>query len=60
MCVVGSVRADELRDDAATFDIADERHRDIGGFGETHIGDVAGAQIDLRWAASSLDKHEVG
>src|SRR4029077_3202651 len=31
------MRADELRDDAAAFDVADQRYRQIGGLGKAHI-----------------------
>ena len=54
------VRADELRDDAAALDVADQHDRHVGGLGEAHIGDVAGAQIDLGRAAGALDEHEIG
>ena len=37
-----------LRDHAAPVDVADQHHRHVGGAGEAHIGDVVGAQIDLR------------
>ena len=31
-----------------------------GGAREAHVGDVVGAQVDLRRAARALDEHEVG
>ncbi len=31
-----------------------------GGAGEAHVGDVAGAQVDLGGAAGALDEDEVG
>ncbi len=49
-----------LRDHAAAVDIADQHHGHVGGPGEAHIGDVAGAQVDLGRAAGPLDQHEVG
>ena len=52
--------ADDLRDHAAAIDVADERHRHIGGLREAHIGDVALTQIDLRGAARSFDEDEIG
>ena len=54
------VRADERRDDAAAVDVADEDHRHIGRLGEAHIGDVAGAKIDLGRRARAFDEDEVG
>ena len=55
-----TVRADEAGDDAAAVDVADQDHRHVGGLGEAHIGDVAGAQIDLRRAARAFDEDKVG
>ena len=54
------LRADQARDDAAAVDVAGEQHRHVGGGGEAHIGDVAGAQVDLGRAARALDQHDVG
>jgi hypothetical protein len=54
------VGPDELGDDPAAIDVADQRDRHIGGLGETHIGDVASAQIDLGRAAGALDEDEIG
>jgi hypothetical protein len=54
------MRADELSDDAASLDVADQRDRHVGGLGEAHIGDVAGPQIDLGRAAGAFDQHEIG
>ena len=53
-------RAQDAGDDAAPVDIADEHHWQIGGLGEAHIGDIAGAQIGLRRAAGPLHQHEIG
>ena len=52
--------ADEAGDDAAAVDVADQHHRHVGGSGEAHVGDVAGAQVDLGGAAGAFDEHEVG
>ena len=54
------LRADDLRDDAAAIDVADQHHRRIGGARKAHIGDVARAQVDLRGAAGAFDQHEIG
>ena len=54
------LRADEACDDAAPVDVADEHHRHVGRAGKAHIGDVAGAQVDLRRRARALDENEVG
>ena len=40
--------ANDLGDDAAAIDVADQNHRHIGGAGKTHIGDIVFAQIDFR------------
>ena len=53
------MRADQLGDDAAALDIADEDDRNARRLGEAHIGDVARAQVDLGRAAGTLDQHEV-
>ena len=52
--------ADQARDHAAAVDVADQHHRHVGGAGKAHIGDVVGAQIDLRRAARAFDQDEVG
>jgi hypothetical protein len=54
------VGPDQAGDDAAAVDVADQRHRQVGGGGEPHVGDVAVAQIDLGGAAGAFDQHEVG
>src|ERR1700730_9735241 len=51
--------ADELGDDPAALDVADQHHRDIGRLGKPHIGDVAVTQIDLGRAPRTLDEDEV-
>ena len=51
--------ADQLGDDAAALDIADQRHRNIGRLGKAHIGDVAVAQVDFRRTSCSFDEDEV-
>jgi hypothetical protein len=53
------MRPDEARDHAATIDVACQHDGDVGGLRETHIGDVAGPQVDLGRAACPLDKDEV-
>ena len=47
-------------DDPAALDVADQQHRHVGRLGETHVGDVALAQVDLRRAAGAFDQHQVG
>ena len=54
------MRAGETCNNAAAVDVAGQQHRHIGGFGKAHIGDVAGAQIDLRRRSGALDQHDVG
>jgi hypothetical protein len=51
--------AHELRNHPAAIDIADENHRHAFRLRETHIGDVAGAQIDLGGGARALHQHEI-
>ena len=52
--------ADQARDDAAPVDVADEHDRNAGRLGEAHVGDVAGAEVDLGRAAGALDEDDVG
>ena len=52
--------ADQAGDHAAAVDVADQHHRHIGRLGKAHIGDVAGAQIDLGRAPRALDQDDVG
>jgi hypothetical protein len=54
------MRADEAGDHAAAVDIPDQHHRHVGRAGKAHIGDVAGAQVDLAGAAGAFDQHDVG
>ena len=51
--------ADQAGDHAAAVDVADQHDRHVGGLGEAHVGDVAGAQVDLGRAAGALDQHQV-
>ena len=52
--------ADQAGDHAAAVDVADQHDGHIGGAGEAHIGDVVGAEVDLRRAARALDQDDVG
>ena len=52
-------RAGEMGEHAAAVDVADHQHRQIGGAGKAHIGDVAVAQIDLGRAAGALADDDV-
>ena len=52
--------ADELRNHTATVDVAHQHHRHISRLGKAHIGDVAAAQVDFRWRASTLDQDQIG
>ena len=54
------VGADDAGDHAAAVDVADQDGWDVGGFGEAHIGDVGGAQVDLGRAAGAFDQDEIG
>ena len=50
--------ADDARDHAAAVDVADQDHRQIGGSGEAHIGDVDAGQVDLRRASRAFDQDQ--
>ena len=56
---ITALRADEAGDHAAAVDVADQHDRHVGGAGEAHVGDVAGAQVDLGGRARAFDQHEV-
>ncbi|CAB5603692.1 Uncharacterised protein [Pseudomonas aeruginosa] len=49
--------ADQVGEDPAAVDIGDQDHRAIHRFGEAHVGDVVGAQVDLRRRAGALHHH---
>ena len=51
--------ADEAGDHPAAVDVADEDDRNIGRLGKSHVGDVAGAQVDLGRASRALDEDDV-
>ncbi len=51
---------DDLGDDAAPVDIADQHDRHIGAAREAHVGDVVGPEVDLGRAAGAFDQHEIG
>ena len=48
-----------MREHAAAVDVGDEEHRAVGGRGETHVGDVTVAQVNLGRAARAFDHDEV-
>jgi hypothetical protein len=49
-----------LREYPAAIDVADEHDRAFRRARESHVGDVARAQIDLRCAARTFDQHQIG
>ena len=51
---------ENLGENAAAIDVADQRDRAVRSAREAHIGDVALAQVDLGCAARAFDEHEVG
>ena len=53
------LRAHDLRDDPAPVDVPEHDDRHIGGAGEAHVGDVVGAQVDLRSAPRALYDHQI-
>ena len=53
------LRAHDLGDHPAPVDVAQHDDRHIGGAGEAHVGDVVGAQVDLRRAARALHDHQI-
>ena len=52
--------SDEARDDPAPVDVAHQRHRHVGDFGEAHVGDVPGAQVHLRRTARAFHQDQIG
>ena len=52
--------ADETRQRAAALDVGNDQHGYPRRHGEAHIGDVAGAQIDLGRTARALDQDQLG
>ena len=51
--------ADQARDHAAAVDVAQQHDRNVGGAREAHVGDVVGAQVDLRCRPRAFDQDEV-
>ena len=54
------MRAGEAGDDAAAIDVPEHHHGHVGCRGKSHIGDVAGTQVDLRRAAGAFDQDDIG
>ena len=52
-------RAGQMREHAAAIDIGHQHDRAIDRFRETHVGDVAIAQIDLGGTARAFDENRV-
>src|ERR1700722_3114058 len=50
--------AENLRENAAAIDVADQRDRTAGGAREAHVCDVALAEVDLGRAARAFDEHQ--
>ncbi len=48
---------DQVCEHATLVDISDQDHRAVHRLGEAHVGDITGAQIDLRRRACALDHH---
>jgi hypothetical protein len=53
------VRAHQAGDDAAAIDVACEDHRNVGGLGESHVGDVSVPQVDLCRTAGTFDQYDI-
>ena len=51
--------ADDLGDDAAPVDVTGQNDGHIGGGGKAHIGNVAGAKINLGRGAGTFDDHQI-
>ena len=49
--------ADQMGKHPALVDIGNQDHRAIHRLGKAHIGDIAGAQVDLRWRTGALHHH---
>ena len=52
--------SDDLGDDAAAINVADEDHGGVGGARESHIRNVVLAQVDLGRASRALRDDEIG
>ena len=53
------MRAGKTGDNAAAIDVPEHHHGHVGCRGKSHIGDVAGAQVDLRRAAGAFDQDDI-
>ncbi|MNF88370.1 hypothetical protein D3C84_708630 [compost metagenome] len=49
--------ADQMGEHAALVDVGDQDHRAVHRLGEAHVGDIAGAQVDLGRRAGALHHH---
>ena len=50
---------DKTSDDTAPLDIGDQDYRDTCRFGETHVCDVASAQVNFSRATCTLDQDQI-
>ena len=53
------MRPNEARDDAAPVDVPNEHDRHTGCLRKSHVGDVAGSQIDLGGTSGALDEDDI-
>ena len=62
-CRVGRIEhrlgPNDLGNDAAAIDVAEQNHRNIGRAGKAHIGDIVLAQIDFRRAPGAFNKNQI-
>ncbi|MNE39750.1 hypothetical protein D3C80_1337170 [compost metagenome] len=49
--------ADQMGENPATVDVGNQDHRAIHRLGKTHVGDVAGPQVDLGRRAGTFNHH---
>ena len=49
--------ADQVREDATAIDVGNQNHRAVHGLGKAHVGNVAGAQVDLGRRPGTFDHH---
>ena len=52
--------SDELGDNAAAVDVADQHDGHIGAAREAHIGDIGLAEVNFGGAAGAFDQHQIG
>ncbi len=54
-----SMSADELRDHAATVDVANQHNGNIRGLRKAHIGNITRPQVHLGGRSGTFDNHQI-